>query len=177
MMSLKGGAWLITNTRVHPLFLTFVELGADASKQVVTFCFLAVVLLIIGQEISGAWVWLPFLMALQFFIVGALGCFVATLVALLEDFKHVIGTMLLLIMFVSGIFYRPEELISAEFHSLFFLNPVAALLDSYRQVLLSLQAPELYKILSVVCWGLLIAAVTFAIHRRLKYQFARIISQ
>lgn len=177
MLTLRGSGWLISNTKINPLFLTWVELGQDFVKQGITFSFLCVALLAIGADVTLFWLLLPVLMLLQLLLVSALACLVAVLVAMIEDLKYLVATGLLLVMFVSGIFYQPASVLLPSHQAWFFLNPVAALLEAYRQILLAGALPQLAHIAVVMIWTLSVAAILLVAYRRHRGRFAELLSE
>ena len=61
-----------------------------------------------------------------------------------KDFALLIGLGMLFLLFMSGVFWDLNSIASDETRqALLFWNPVAFLLDSFRQVLLWQQAPNL----------------------------------
>jgi ABC-type polysaccharide/polyol phosphate export permease len=80
---------------------------------------------------------------------------VATMNVFYRDVQYLTGVALSLLFYLVPVFYRPQQA-GAKFSRLLMLNPVAVLMQSYRDVFFYQRAPE---------WGpLLIAfAASFAI--------------
>jgi len=177
MLTLKGSGWLLSNTQINPFFLTLVEVGQDFVKQGITFTFLCLALLILGGGVTPSWLALPVLILLQLFFVTLLACLVAALVAMVEDLKYLVATGLLLVMFVSGVFYEPTEILLPSHQSWFFLNPVAALLEAYRQVLLGGFLPQWSHLLVVITWSVITAFLLWVVYLSNRGRFAELISE
>jgi lipopolysaccharide transport system permease protein len=175
MHTLKEAGWLLSNTRINPYFLSLVEVGKDFVKQGITFSFLFCVLLALGEQVSPHWLLLLPLIFLQLALITVSACLVASLVALIEDVKYLINTGLLLVMLMSGIFFRPDSILLPEHRNLFFLNPVASLLESYRQILLANEMPQWDHIAVIVTWFCIIGVALLIVFRRNRQRFAELI--
>ena len=177
MLMLKGSEWLLSNTQINPFFLTLVEVGQDFVKQGVTFSFLCFALIALGAEVTLFWLLLPALMLLQLMLVTVLACLVAVLVAMIEDLKYLVATGLMLVMFVSGIFYEPTSVLVPSHQSWFFINPAASLLEAYRDILLAGSLPQLTHLAIVVIWTLIAALLLWVAYLRNRGRFAELISE
>lgn len=177
MLTLKGSEWLLANTRINPFFLTLVEVGQDFVKQGITFSFLCLALVALGADFTLLWLLLPFFMLLQLLFVTVLACLAAVLVAMMEDLKYLVSTGLMLVMFVSGIFYEPTSVLLPSHQTWFFLNPVAALLESYRQILLVGSLPQGTHLGVVIAWTLIAAFLLWVFYLRNRGRFAELISE
>lgn len=99
---------------------------------------------LLGHPPTTAWLLLPLLLLLQFLFVLGAACMAASLVPLLPDLRVVIDNGLLLLFFLSGIFFRiPVEMVEqGGAAALLQWNPVYLLVDAYRILLLQGRLPE-----------------------------------
>ncbi|MGD0721626.1 MAG: ABC transporter permease [Roseiarcus sp.] len=98
---------------------------------------LAVLLALLAANHSLTWhvLWLPIVLALQFsFLLGIVYVLSAIAVSL-PDISYVIGLILTLLMFVSPIGYVPETLGGGLVIPLVYLNPVAYMIEAFRDCL------------------------------------------
>ena len=177
MGSLRGAKGLLSNFRIHPMFFPLVHLGQDAIKQTVTFSFLLVFLLLYGIQPSLFWLLLPAAMILQAFLVVAVACCAAAILPLLEDLKFLITTLIMITMFASGVFYNPAEVLPPELQPWFFMNPMASLLQIYRDLLLYQTVPSVYHLSIVMLWALLFLGFALLAMRRLRDHYAKLVLQ
>ena len=177
MMSLSGAGWLLHSFRIHPAFFPLVVVGQDAIKQVVTFSFLLLALLIFGIPVTEQWLLLPIAWALQFGLVTSASCLVASLIPLLQDLKFLVNTGLLAVMFASGIFYDAQNLVSTQWLDIFYLNPMASLIQLYREILLGSGLLSLFHILVVVIWIMVLGSLAWLALRHYKDSYARLIEE
>jgi lipopolysaccharide transport system permease protein len=88
-----------------------------------------------------AWIALPILLLIQLLWIAACGLMTAAVVPFAPDFKFVIGNGLTLMFFMSGVFFDiGERAPQVQFY--FHLNPMATLIESYRDVLLHAAWPN-----------------------------------
>jgi lipopolysaccharide transport system permease protein len=89
----------------------------------------------------------------------------------LPDLKMVLDNMLVLLMFLSGIFYDIRQL-SVEQQGWFELNPVATLFTLYRTVLLDAEWPLWGDLFGL---GLVLFVMSFTLFRRYDRVFPIVI--
>ena len=114
-----------------------------AYRQLVVFLLLFVLILADGVTPSGLWLWLLPLALVQLALIIFAGCVASVLVAFQRDFALLINLGMVFMMFVSGVFWDINDIVSeSAAQALLTWNPIAFLLHSYRQVMLWGQAPD-----------------------------------
>lgn len=113
-------------------------------------------LLINGISLNVTGFLLPVIFAIQFLFTLSLSYLVATMHVTFRDTQYLLGIILLLGFYVSPVFYDITS-IPDRFQAIYRLNPMAILIDAYRQVLLQGQLPGLLElmVLSLVSAGFL----------------------
>ena len=112
-------------------------------KQVTVFLLLFAVLLVYGYRPSSTWLALAPIIGVNYLMIVACSLIGACLVCLMRDFSMVIGLGMLFLMFTSGIFWDVRDLGDPEKTALLLaVNPLAFILDAYRQVLMYNQPPD-----------------------------------
>lgn len=177
MMSLSGAGWLLSSFRIHPAFFPLVVAGQDAIKQAVTFGFLIMVLLMAGTPITEQWLFLPAVLLLQLCLVVSAATLVASIIPLLHDLKYLVNTSLLATMFASGIFYDAQRLVAEEWLVFFYLNPMASLVQLYRDILLGGLPINLRYLAVIVGWALGLGLMSWVALRHYKDRYARLIEE
>ena len=143
-------------------------------RQLVVFGFLLGFLLLSGFGASAAWWWLIPIIVCQALLITACGLFAALLVCLQQDFRLLVQLGTVFLLFMSGVFWDLNAIADDTLREgLIALNPLATLIDAYRQVLLLGVAPDITRLLRVLleAAALLIAAL-FA-YQRLQFWIAR----
>ena len=177
MMSLSGAGWLLHSFRMHPAFFPLVVVGQDAIKQLITFSFLLVVLLVAGIPVTQYWLLLPMIMMLQFSLTISASCLISSVIPLLQDLKFLVNTGLLATMFASGIFYDAQSLVSRQWLDVFYLNPMASLIQLYRDILLFGLPVNVMHVFIVLAWTSVLGLLSWLSLRHYKDRYARLIEE
>jgi lipopolysaccharide transport system permease protein len=103
----------------------------------IVFVVLIIFLLVVGQPVTIAWVTdLVPLMLVQLLLMLGLSMVLASIVPFVPDLKFLIDNGMLLLFFVSGIFFRFDS-VPDSIRPYFDLNPIGVLIHNYRQVLIN----------------------------------------
>ena len=136
-------------------------------KQAAVFLLLFVVLWFNGYGISGSWLWLLPLMLVSYLMILAGSLIGAFLVCLAFDFSMLISLGMIFLMFTSGVFWDLRSLPdSAMTEVVLNLNPLAFILDGYRQVLIHDTAPAAGHLALVGLGALLVVVVMLRVLQR-----------
>ncbi|MEH6571145.1 MAG: ABC transporter permease [Halioglobus sp.] len=136
-------------------------------RQVVVFLLLFVVLFAYGYTPSASWVWLVPLLVVNYLMIVACAFVGACLVCMMRDFSMIISLGMTFLLFTSGVFWDVQSLGNPQMTELVLtINPVAFLLDAYRQILMYQSAPDgMHLLLVGVGFGAL-AIIMAAVMRR-----------
>ncbi|MEQ5833676.1 ABC transporter permease [Marinobacter sp. NFXS9] len=112
-----------------------------------TFKFLVVLVLLVGYvwifRRPPGWDWLALMPVFLAALLLVTGCTLlsASLVPFADDLRMLINNGMLLLMFLSGVFFNVSEFPEA-IQSWFYLNPLVGLLEAFRAVLLESGYPD-----------------------------------
>jgi len=169
--SISGGASMVTAVYfprellvVSAVLVRFVDLIAGA-------IILAVLLILAGQPLGWAALWLPVLLLLQFAFVIGLSLPLAALNLFFHDIRYLVGVLLYLWFFFTPIFYA-RSIVPARYDIVYDLNPIARLIDSYRYALLQDVGPPWGSVAAVVGLCLLTLAIGYALFKKMEPAFA-----
>jgi lipopolysaccharide transport system permease protein len=115
--------------------LPIVAVSTNFLHFLIALPILIIFLILSGIEIQASIVFLPLLFAIQFIFTLSLAYFTATWQVYFRDIQYLLGILLMLGFYLSPVFYEPA-LIPEPYLTLYYLNPMAILLDSYRTVLI-----------------------------------------
>ena len=99
---------------------------------------------------------LPAVLLTQLLLNGAVALVLAAMVPYLPDLRLLVDNLLHLQFFLSGIFFAADA-VPSEYRTIFYLNPMACLIEDYREILLYAAWPHWGRL------GLIAAAATVAI--------------
>jgi lipopolysaccharide transport system permease protein len=117
------------------IVLPLIVLITTTWKFLFLFSLLLVWVWVTGHPPGVAYGALPLLLALQFLVTAACSLFVAAIMPYFPDARIAVDAILRSLMLVSGTFF-PIEKLPAAYHFYFYLNPMAILIEAYRDVLL-----------------------------------------
>lgn len=171
--SIVSGKSLINQAYIPKVIFPLWTISQDLVKQFVVMIGLVSVLIFNGMSPSLSWLSLPLLMGTQFLLIGACSLVVSIIVPFIPDVRFLISTLLMMLMFGSGIFYSYKSVILPEHQQLFLLNPIANLIKNYREVLLDSAWPNLVHLSVIALISLLIILVMYRITVRKDAVIAR----
>jgi lipopolysaccharide transport system permease protein len=139
---------------VFPIESLPVNLALSAMvQQLVGTLVLLLLAALFEQVLSPTVLFLPLLLLPQFLVMVGLGWLVASLGVFIRDTPQFTQLLLMMWMYLTPIIY-PENYIPAQYRWLVTLNPMAALIRSYRRVLLEGALPD---------WSGLVVTLVFAV--------------
>jgi len=164
--SIEQGQGLISQTYLPKPFFPLVVIGQDLVKQQVVFLLLFGFLLYLGFVPNVEWLWLIPIMITQLLLIFAVSFVVSFIVPFARDLQYLINALLMMGLFVSGIFYSYEDVLLPEHREIFLLNPMANLIVSYRLVLLDGTAPMIGSLVVIASASLVVIFLMSKVMRR-----------
>tara|TARA_R110002072_G_scaffold96884_1_gene212902 strand:+ start:214 stop:963 length:750 start_codon:yes stop_codon:yes gene_type:complete len=147
-------------------------------KQSTVFLLLFVVLWGSGYLPSPVWAWLVPVALVNYLLIVACSLLAAYLVCLVFDFQVLVSMATIFLMFTSGVFWDPRDLPDpAAMELILALNPLAFLLDAYRQIMMVGVAPDGFHLVLVGLGSALVAWLGFwLLQRRSRFIALRVIT-
>lgn len=165
--SIVSNAGLIGRIDIPKTLFPMAIIQEGLYKQSVVFLLLFAVL--IGYEYmpSLQWLWLIPIMAVNYLIIVACALIGSVLVCFMRDFSMFISLGMIFLMFTSGIFWDVRGLNNAEMTELVLTyNPIAFIIDAYRQVLMYQQIPDAFMLIKIaLLFGSVIMLMVYAMRR------------
>ena len=165
--SVVGATGMVKNmafkTELVPIAAALVGLVSLA----VSIVFLLVLLVVIGNLPSWHLIWLPLVIALQFFLIAALGLWLSALNVFFRDVSVVLPNFLTIMMFATPIFY-PLEALPAIVRQVSLANPFYWISTAYRDILIQHQSPDPWGMLYLFLLALLLFWAGLKAFRRAK---------
>lgn len=146
---------------VFPLSVVLVNLV----KFMVTMVLLIGVIWVSGNGPSWSYFALPLLIFIEVLFIAGVSLFFAAVTPFFPDFQLILGTIMHLLIFLSGVFHRLDTL-SPGLKKLITLNPMAALIEQFRGILLEGRWPVFTSLIPAVCESFVILLIGgLLIHR------------
>ncbi len=169
--SIVNSGGLISKANVSKTLFPLATVQEGLYKQLSVFLLLLVVLLGNGYAITSAWVWLIPLVVVNYIVIVACSLVSAFLVSMVFDFIVMVSLGTIFLLFVSGIFWDPRDLADpAATDLILLLNPLAFVIDAYRQILMAGVAPDAWHLLGIGAgFGLLALGMVLVLRRSSQF--------
>jgi lipopolysaccharide transport system permease protein len=144
-----------------PLIVTGIAFVNNAALFIVVACAAA----LLGYPLSIHYVWLPVLVLLTVALATGLGIICGTLNVFSRDVGQVVPVLLQLLFWMTPIVYMPSILPEA-FQQWIAWNPLAAIVESYQDVILFARSPAWDRLLPAAVLSAVLLAVALGLFRR-----------
>ena len=118
-----------------------------------------------------ALLYLPVIMVVEYILALGLTLFFSALTVYVRDIAHILGILTMAWQFLSPVMY-PSSKVPAEFLPFWNLNPMAHVLDSYRDILYFKQVPDIKTLGLAVAMGLFFLVFGEIMFAKLQKGFA-----
>lgn len=136
-------------------------------RQLAVFALLLTYLMAQGYAVSPGWLWILPVLLVQYLLIVLASLIGAYLVCLVFDFTLIIGLAMTFLLFTSGIFWDVRALPDPQMAEwVLTLNPLAFLIDAYRQVLMHGNVPDLVHLAVLGLVIAVLALLTLLVYRR-----------
>lgn len=171
--TIYNGTGLMNQIDMPKWIFPLVCFITDSTKFLFTLVLLLIILLLLGPGLQATYLALPLLLIVQVVLIIGISFTISALVPLIPDLRHIINTLLMLQMFLSGIFYTTDQIPEA-YLGWFFLNPMARMVHEYREILLHNRWPDMDGLTYVLMFGLVFLAFGFGLIRRFDKTYPRL---
>jgi lipopolysaccharide transport system permease protein len=131
---------MLKHVYLPKIVLPLIVLLTTTWKFLFIFVLLLIFVCVTGHRPTAAYAAIPLLLVLQMMVNTVVSLAVAAVMPYFPDARITVDALLRSLMLVSGIFFGIEKL-PAAYHFYFYLNPMAILIEAYRDVLLHGQWP------------------------------------
>jgi lipopolysaccharide transport system permease protein len=119
------------------------------------------------------WLFLPLILIIQLALIAGIGLAAAAANVFYRDVQSLLVLVVQLWFYASPIIY-PVSMVPERFQRLYFLNPMAGILESYRAVLLYGELPGMYLIQAALVSMLLLLG-GYLFFKKVEFLFADIV--
>lgn len=162
---------LIKKVNFHAITLPGYVVASAVLNQVIRLCvLLSFILVASGFSITWHLLLVPFVLVLQSAFVLGVGMMLATINTYFKDTVHIVKAAMLLLMFVTPVFYGPEAY-PPRLDLIKQLNPMSHLVGIYRQLLLNQELPgsRTFIIIGVVALFALLSGYSVFHHHQDRF--------
>lgn len=139
--ALAANAGLLQQIHVPKYLFPLIQILSNTFKFLIVLLLLLGFLLVTGHKPTWSWFALVPVILTQLTLIIALGFLLASIIPFAQDLKQVVDNLLMLMMFMSGIFFNADHVPEA-LRPAFELNPMVLIISAYRIILLEGQWPQ-----------------------------------
>lgn len=143
-------------------------------NELIGFGILLAALVVTSHRLSPVMLVLPVILLLQFMLTMGLAWLVAGTTVFIRDLGQVLGMVLTVWVFVTPIFY-PPSLVPADLRALLMVNPMYAVVEAYRSLILMGQFPPWESLAFLAAFAAVIFLVGYRVFTRMQPAFADVI--
>jgi lipopolysaccharide transport system permease protein len=151
---------LIGQIDIPKALFPYISIQESLYKQWVVFLVMFGVVIGFGHMPAWNWLWLLPLILVQYALIVLCSLLGAVLVSFVGDFRMLIAMGMMFLMFSSGVFWDVNTISDPALRELIFLyNPIAFLIDGYRQILIEhrlYDLSHLATLAAVIALGLIL---------------------
>jgi len=172
--SLMANAGLMNQIYVPKIIFPLTYVAVNTFKFFIILALLLCFLQFTPVTVSWTWLLLPILVLTQLLLITSLSSLLASVMPFFPDLKVIFDNVLMMLFFLSGIFFDIAKL-PEKVQGYLMLNPMAALITMYRQVLLKGVPPDWVQLLWVLTFSAVVMALAVWLFRRFDRVYPKII--
>ena len=150
--AIQSGSGILQQVYIPKWVFPIVVVLSHYTKFIFVLVVLFAYLFYSGIKVTESWTAVLYLLPIYLFFIMGTAFFVASIVPIFPDIKFIIQAGIQMLMFASGIFYD-YSMIPEKYMEVFLLNPVAAGIFEFRNILLSGVFPTTGTLIYLVSWG------------------------
>jgi len=167
VVSILEDVYFVKNTsfpnEAIPLAVVIVNFINFLIDLLILFC----ILLLLGKSINALWLYVPFLLIIEFFLVLGLSVLSAGLYVIFRDLNFILNLILRLFFYFIPVIYT-IEFVPRNLRFIYQLNPLAVIIDGFAKVLFYGVAPDLKWTIFAFLEVIVIFLISFKIFQRIK---------
>lgn len=147
-------------------------------KQCLVFLLLFAVLKVFGYPVTAVWLWLVPVVFVNYLMIVACGLIGACLVCVVRDFSKLIPLAMTFLLFTSGIFWDVRDIPDpGKMELILTFNPMAFILDAYRQILMYQESPDYSRLLQIgIAFTVLLGLALIFMRRASQYLALKVLT-
>ncbi len=173
LMCISREKQIMAQLYVPKIVFPIVSLLTVFAKQLIVF-FLLLLLLSFFDGFQLSWIYFPLIVLAQLLLIAGVSFVLSALTPFFPDVKFIVTPLLQMGMFCSGVFYSVSSL-PTEYQQWILLNPMANLIEQYRVILLSGNAPDIVQLSWVGCTGLICLVLGVCLLLRFDRHYPRVV--
>jgi ABC-type polysaccharide/polyol phosphate export permease len=170
LMSVCGSASLIKKVYFPKYVLVISDITALFIISLISLIDLFLVMLVTGGAFSIYLLYAPIYLVLLYIFVLGCGLILSTLNVFFRDMQHFYGVLILMLMYLSALFY-PIEIIPVAYQKLFLLNPIFHYIVGFRHATYYATAPDISNLIYCVVAALVALIIGTIVFKKNQDKF------
>jgi homopolymeric O-antigen transport system permease protein len=164
-IAIQANSALIQQVYIPKYVLPWIVVVVNTIKFSIILSLLIVLLCFTGHSVGIAWLALPVVIAVQFMVIISITSFFAALVPLFPELKLIVDNGIIVLMFLSGIFFNIDTM-PARLAAVLRVNPMVEVIESFRNIFLNNAWPDWAGLSWCIILSLILYTVAGAILRK-----------
>ena len=153
-----------------------ILLISTVTSGAVNFAISCLIILIftVGSGLGVTWhiVFLPLIMLLQYIVQLALVFLLAGFNVYVKDVEYMVAFLINLMFYATPILYTSDMFASSKFAFIFKINPMAYIIESYRNIFYAHHIPGLKTMVVLFAISIVVLNICYSIFKKLEKGFA-----
>lgn len=172
--SIMANGSLITKVKLPREIIPLAAISSKTIDLLLTCLILVFFLLIYQIPFKPTLIFVPVIFLVQLTLIVGLSFILSATNVFFRDVENVLGVFLTIWMYLTPVLY-PSELIPENLRTLFFLNPMTALVNSYRNTILNGRLPDLGEFIYALIFSLSLLIIGWVYFKKRSQIFADVI--
>ncbi|OGL42556.1 MAG: hypothetical protein A2042_04205 [Candidatus Schekmanbacteria bacterium GWA2_38_11] len=155
---------------IIPISIVFANFINFSLSIIILFLFL----FLFSIKITYLLLFLPAIIAVQLIFTIGISLLTSSLNVYYRDIRYIVEATLLMWFYITPVFY-PVTMVPERFKAYYFLNPMAGIISSYRDTLLSGKVPDIYILAETASLSLIILFIGYCVFKKIEPVFADLI--
>lgn len=172
--SISANVGLIRQVYIPKIVFPSMAIMTATIKFFIVFLLLVGFLLLSGKSPSVSWFSIIAIMIVQLLLMLSIGSILSAMVPFFPDIKLIVENGLMLLFFLSGVFFD-ISVASPEIKTYLYLNPMVGIIENYRDVMLNGLWPDWTFLSVVIISSLMMLVAGVFLLSRYDRQFAKVL--
>ncbi|MBK9162177.1 MAG: ABC transporter permease [Nitrosomonadales bacterium] len=171
--SISSHGGLLQQVYVPKYVFPVIAMLGSTARFIPVFSLYAIFLILYGFPVQYTWLGVLPVMLVQFCLVLSLSMLVGAITPFLPDIRIAIDNGLMLLFFISGVFFNINE-VHEPLRSYLLLNPMAGLIDEYRNVMMRGIWPDTGRLAVILASSIALGTLALALLKQMDHKYGKV---
>jgi len=152
----------------------FVEILYQTWKFVIVFTIILIIYQFTGYPLNWNYIFLPLIIILQFIFITSIVLPISAIIPFIPDMNFLISHVVRLLIYPSAVVFS-IDMIPEKYHYIINLNPIALIINSYRDIVMYNKTPNFKWLSLVLVFSIIFTLFGLALINRNDKKYAKLI--